>query len=191
MANTEIYAFGADGNALLIKNISNIFRGAASIWRLLEEKYLPQYIPEYAKSMGIKTKEDCKNKLNYIPSRCTAMTDEKAMTEIWNLVDNPDVSEDDKICLYTTFDGCLIKQNDIPKVSKAFRSFEGDTSLKEQADVLDEIYNSNLYMAIGWNQSGVNNNWSTFGGIKDGIKIPYNCLTGTYHYWLFDDLKNF
>lgn len=190
MSYTEIYGFNANGYAYHLSDVHNAFRGAMAIWRFLEDKYLPPYIPQYLRNIGITDPNECERHLHYKPTRCTSMEDEPTR-EIWNLVDRQDVSEDERICLFTTFDHCLVKREDIPKVVNAFRAFEGQTSLKEQAEILEKAYSDENCIAIGWNQTSVNGDtWANY-DYDEGTdeSIPYNCLTGNGHYWLFDELK--
>ena len=190
MSYTEIFGFDKDGNAYSQADIENAWRGAMAIWNILEDKYLPPYVPEYAKKIGITTAQDCERILKYKPTRCTVVMEENAMKEIWDLANKNDVSDTDRICLFTTFDRCLVKKEDIPKVIQAFRSFEGETSLKEQADVLEQMYLDDGCIAVGWNQTSVScDTWINFGGYDEETEesIPYNCITGAEHYWLFDE----
>lgn len=191
MSYTEIFGFNKNGDAYLKSEVKNAWRGGMAIWRFLEQKYLPPFIPDYAKQRGCSTVEDCEKYLGYRPSRCSSMQT-TPLQAIWDLEERDDVSITDKICLFTTFDNCLIKKEDIPRVIEAFRAFEGETSLKEQADVLEQLYADEDCIAVGWNQTSVNyDSWGTFGGYDEekDESIPYNCLTGTQHYWLFDELK--
>ena len=55
----------------------------------------------------------------------------------------------------------------------------GETSLKEQADILQEIYDSGDYTAVGWNQNSIScEMWN-----------EYNYMTEENHWWLFDELE--
>lgn len=168
MSSTEIFGFNKQGEAYFYDEVKNSWRGGMAIWRILEEKYLPPYM------------------FGFSPSRCSGSNVE-AMGEIWDLVLNENVTETDKICLATTFDKSLVKKEDIPKIVKAFREFDGETSLKEQADILEEMYQDEDCIAVGWNQTSVNgDNWCTKGGYdeEEDDCIPYNCLTMEEHCWL-------
>lgn len=192
MSYTEIFGFDKEGNVYCQANIRNAWRSGMAVWRFLEDKYLPPYIPQYAQHRGATSPEECEKRLGYKPTRCSSAFERGAMDEIWGLADRQDVELTDRICLFTTFDKCLVKRADIQKVIEAFRAFKGDTSLKEQADVLEQMYADENCIAVGWNQTSVNcDTWANFGGYdKDNdTPIPYNCLTGTEHYWLFDELK--
>lgn len=191
MSCTEIYAFDIKGNAYLFGTVSNSWRGAMAIWRYLEEKYLPPYIPNYMRSLGVTTAEECKRQMNFVPTRCSACQI-RDMQEIWDLCDSPKLSEAERICLYTTFDRYLIKKEDIPRVVKAFKEFEGDTSLKAQAEILEKAYKDDNCMAIGWNQTSVcADNWGTYGGYDQELDkvIPYNCLNDDNHDWIFEEME--
>lgn len=173
MSYTEIYGFDKNGDAYYYDSVGNAWRGGMAIWQYLEKKYLPPYYSKYA---HIKT------------SRCYSM-DNEAMKDIWQLANDERVSEVDKICLLTTFDNVLVKKEDIPKVIEAFRSFDGETSLKEQADILEDMANDDDCIAVGWNQTSVNaDTWENDSyNAETDEAIPYNCLTQNKHGWLFHD----
>ncbi len=118
MSYTEIFGFDKTGDAYSAADIRNAFRGSMAIWMYLEGKYLPPYLPEYAKKIGIKTTEEFEQKKGYKSSRCMAITEQDAMKEIWDLVYSDTISETDKICLYTTFDNCLVRKENMPKLIK-------------------------------------------------------------------------
>lgn len=165
MSCTEIYGFDKDGNAYCQTEVKNAWRGAMAIWNALGERYLP---------LG------------------KSIFNNERMRQIWSLYDSSNISNTDKICLGTTFDKVLIKREDIPDVVEAFRDFDGDTSLKEQADILEEMFKDGDCIAVGWNQTSVTcENWENFGGYDEekDESIPYNCLTGTEHWYLFDDFE--
>lgn len=106
------------------------------------------------------------------------MFDIEKMREIWNLVDNPDVATTERIVLFTTLDKCLVKKEDFEKVISAFREFEGNTSLSEQADILEGLLSDDDCIAVGWHQNSIScEQW-----------FDYNCLKDTGHFWLFNEL---
>lgn len=191
MSCTEIYGFNKEGNAYLYAEVKNSFRSGIAVWRRLEKKYLPAYLPPYAKEMGFTNAEDYNRQFDVDSSRVFSMSNPDAMREIWNLQDDKNVSVLDKICLHTTFDNCLIHKEDIPRIVEAFRAFDGETSLPEQADILEKMFNDDNCIAVGWNQTSVNaDTWSNYDYDEENdVLIPYNCITGTKHYWLFDDLN--
>lgn len=152
MSYVEIFKFDKEGNSESYANIKNAYRGAMAVWNFLGEKY-------------------CGHK--------ASIFDLEPMKEIWNLVDDEKVSLDERIVLFTTLDKCLIKKDDIPRVVKAFRNFYGDSSLGEQADVLEEIYKEEDCIAVGWHQNSV----------SCEMWFDYNCLNDEEHYFLFDELK--
>ena len=179
MSNTEIFGFDKEGNAYLAGEVKNAFRGAMAIWRILEEKYLPPIDNEYTqaleKSFGIKY------------SRCSS---EDTIQEVWALQNSDKLSIEEKIVLFSTFDKMLVKKEDIPKVINAFISFEGETSLKEQAEILQDLLESDNCIAVGWNENSVViDNWVNYSYDEENDRaIPYNCLKQNEHYWLFDEL---
>lgn len=190
MSNTEIYGFDKEGNAYFEDEIRNAWRGGMAVWSFLEEKYLPPFVPNYARQIGIKTPEEFEKRFGHKPYRTTTLMEDAGIREIWNLEHDENVTETDRICLATTFDYVLVKKENIPLVVEAFRAFEGTTSLKEQADVLERMYDDEDCIAVGWNQTSVNGDtWSNYGGYdeENDCCIPYNCFTGDKHWWLFHE----
>ena len=195
MSQTEIYGFDQSGNAYFKAGIKNSWRGAMAIWSFLEEKYLPPYIPDYIKATnwyydGIGFDEVVEN-LGYKPTRVTSpLGKDNPLQEIWDLADSEELSLDEKIVLYTTFDSMLVKKEDLPRVIEAFNKFEGITSLKEQASVLTEMLEDENCIAVGWNQTSVNaKTWDNYADDeKTDDGVSYNCLTQDEHFWLFDEL---
>ena len=151
MSYTEIFKFDKDGNSESVADIKNAYRGAMAVWDILGKKYC---------------------------GHGASIFDLSAMKRIWNLADSKRVSLDERIVLCTTLDKCLIRKEDIQRVVTAFRNFDGETSLKEQADVLEELYQDDDCIAVGWHQNSVScEQW-----------FEYNCLEQTDHYYLFDEL---
>jgi hypothetical protein len=152
MSCTEMVFFNKDGAASEKIELENSWRGAMAIWSFLSEKYLHRKL-----SFG------------------------SNIQEVVNLCDNETVSIQEKICLMTTLDKVLVKEENFEKVLMAFRAFEGNTSLKEQADVLES---RDDVIAVGWNQTSVSENFWL-----DREK-PYNCITEEEHWWLFEELPD-
>lgn len=196
MSCTEIYVFKQDGNAELYGEVRNAWRGGMAVWHEMEARYLPPYIPNYVKicnwyHSGMDY-SDIVLKLGYTPTRCAApdFSGGDPMNDIWQLYGSDKVSEKDQIVLATTFDGCLVRKEDIPKVIDAFNSFGGETSLPEQAEILQKAFDDPEIIAVGWNQTSVNGDtWSNIGGYdeEEDEYLPYNCLTMKDHWWLFHE----
>lgn len=175
MSYTEIYAFDKEGNAHLYGKIQNAWRGAMAVWRTMEERYLPPY-----QMHGIKTSRTLGG---IFGGKNPAM-------EIWKLADSLKVPIDERIVLHTTFDKCLVKKEHLHCVIDAFNRFDGDTSLQLQAQILEQMEKDPDIIAVGWNQTSViADTWSNY-RYDDVIDapMPYNCLTGQDHYWLFEQL---
>lgn len=163
MSYTEIYGFNRDGNAYDQAQVQNAWRGAMAIWRIMEERHLPP-VP-YSRLM------------NPVEARA-----------VWRLYADKSVPMHERIVLLSTMDKCLVKKEDFPRLIEAFRKFEGDTSLPEQADILEAMLENEDCIAVGWNQTSVTATpWWSYDEETDE-EIPYNCLTGSDHFWLFDDL---
>lgn len=194
MSYTEIFRFGTNGDAIIHAWVSNSWQGAVAIWKIMEERYLPPYIPPYVRNKIWYTPGMSpimlKKRLGSLPSRIGPGTG-NAMEEIWNLVDNPRIPLHERIVLFTTLDDILVKKENIPQVIDAFRKFEGETTLNIQANVLEHLMARNDFIAVGWNQNSVNtNSWECRGGYdkQTNKELPYNCLSMQQHQWLFEEL---
>lgn len=198
MSTTEIYAFGKDGYAYLYSETRNAWRGGMAIWQLLEERHLPVYVPEWVKKQywyrpGM-TREELKKHMGFSPTRCARDlgTKRDPLQDIWELQHDKNIPLHERICLYTTFDEALVKRENIPIVIDAFRKFGGETSLPEQADILEKMLSEPDIIAVGWNQTSVSaDSWDTLGEYdeENDENKPYNCLTGKEHFWVFDELE--
>lgn len=184
MSYTEIYMFDKMGDANLAGQIQNAWRSAMAIWRIMEERHLPPYVPNYVKRCNWykpnMTNQEIVEKIGYQPSRCapTLGKDGKnPIQEIWDLADSIDVPKHERIVLFTTFGCCLLKKDNIPAVIEAFHQFGGETSLIEQADFLEQLLNDDDCIAVGWNQTSVNaDTWGNKYYDEDTEEsIPYNC----------------
>ena len=183
MSYTELYKFKKDGNAESLGEIKNALRGAMLVWGILDKRYLePLPKPTWMSQQDY-------NERGY--SRCSAMFDPNAMKEIWGIAKREEVSRVDKIVLSTTFDRVIVKRENIEETIKAFRDFEGETSLKEQADILEEALKDKDLIAVAWNQTSVNGDtWTNFGDYNEETEEyeSYNILTDNDHWELFEDL---
>lgn len=191
MSYTEIFTFNKDGLCCDEYDVKNAWHGAMAVWRILEEKYLPPYHPRYVPE-GMPM-EEFENRFGYKPSRLSiTAADEKEnpANQIWDLFENESISMDDRIVLGTTLDHVLIRRDEIGKVIRAFRNFDGETNLNEQADILAKIMEDENISAVGWNQTSVNaDTWMNAGIYEQGECQPYNYLIQDDHWWLFDELE--
>lgn len=169
MSYTEIYKFTPKGNVKFVAEIKNAYRGAAAVWDIIGNRYLGNYIPEWSKSAPADMKRESYSR----------MMDKEEMRKVWALYKSKDISEVDKIVLLSTFDYAVCMFKDLPRLIKAFNEFQGETSLPEQAQVLQGLLKSKTVLAVAWNQSSV-------GEFLLGEK--YNLLAGTQHFDFLKDL---
>ena len=183
MSYTEIYKFNKNGNAEAIGEIRNAFRGAMAVWSSLEKKYLPEFIPEWAKSFPAEPGKTY--------SRISSMNQED-MKEIWGIVKHPDITDTHKIAMNSTFDNVVVKRENLERLLVAFREFEFETSLKEQADLIEAALKDDPeLLGIAWNQTSVcGDTWDNIGGYDEETEepIPYNLLKEEKHWFLFEEL---
>lgn len=193
MSSTDIYGFRKTDNcAELCASIPNAWRGAMAIWSALEEKYLPPYIPDHVKFCNWyrpdMSFDEIVQRNGYKPTRCNTITlnpKDSPIHDVWNLTYSFDLTKEDRIALYSTFDRILVSADYTPEVIAAFRAskLEG-TSLSEQADVLENLLKSGEYIAFGWGNSTSPHQWDSYAQAQDGTDIPYNCKTGKDHWWI-------
>ena len=184
MSYTEIYKFGKDGKAQFLGETKNAFRGAMCVWNVLDEKYLPPYIPEWSIKLG----EDISDKRYH---RSGSMSPEP-LKEIWALFSDSNVSFEDKVVLGSTFDKVIVRKEDLPELIKAYKSFADFSSLPEQAELIEKAFEEDDdLIAIGFNQTSVNGDtWLNAGGYDENDEgIPYNILEQDSHWNLFSDIE--
>jgi hypothetical protein len=138
MSYTEIYRITKAGNTKLEGEIRNAHRGAMAVWTYLEEKYLPPLI-KYGQKF---TRVIC--------------SEPEEIQPLWDLAKDERLSEAEKICMLSTFDNVMVLKEDIPRLCKAFREFPGQTSLPEQADLIESLLKVKNCWAVCWNQTSVN-----------------------------------
>lgn len=177
MSYTEIYKVLKNGDVHFLGEVKNSFRSAMKIWDILDSKYLPEYEPYY--------------RFNSIDKYYRTMDMKgEAVKEVWNLVDRDDVDINDKLCLISTFDNVIFLKEDLPSLLNAFQNFNTETSLIEQADIIEnELLNNKDLIGIAWNQTSVNAGaWEIYD--EDGeYERCYNIYIDSNHY-LYSNLKN-
>lgn len=186
MSHTEIYGFKDNGDATLIGEATNSFRGAMAVWIEMEKKYLgplpnPGWIPEGEyKARGYWRSASSFGVLDNPKGN--------PMREVWALFSDDTVDAADKIVLGTTFDNVVVRRKFVEEVIECFENFRGETNLKEQAEVLREALKDPDIIAVAWNQTSVNgDNWENRVYDEDGNSSPYNFITGKEHWFLFQD----
>jgi hypothetical protein len=159
---TELYKITKTGNVKPYKEYQNSWRGAMMIWRKLEEKYLPPFLPDWFMPT---------------PNHTSAHRNTvEEMQEVWDLVEDSRLTIQERICMATTFDGYWIKRDIFGAVAEAYDWFAGNytgTSLGEMAqDIHRAIMDTKCY-GLCWNHTSVNGDWYVEYGPNGGIK-PYN-----------------
>lgn len=186
MAKTEIYIFRENGNAEYYAEVPISSRGGMAVWLILEQRYLTSlptptwlYPGEYYSRFAYPSWEaDSKLKRK----------------EVWDLAkpDSP-LTEDERIVLKSTFDYAVCKIKDLPRLIKAYRAFQGNTSLSEQADILINIFDDPKckdVIAIAFTQTSVIEGWDEIGDPdpeSPDDRLPYNLFTGDKHYYLYEE----
>lgn len=191
MSYMTLYGFDTAGNIHEIATFDNSWRFAPTIWGKLEAVYLPPHIPAYIKELpwyheGITIEAIRGHHISL--SRVLCMCEENAMKQIWDLFDDPKVSREHRILLGSTFDYAVVRTEELPELTAAFRTSELALP-QEMADVLDA--HKDEYIAFAWEASlFAGCSWMCLGPVDDdGNGTPYNLLAGNEHFFLFDDLN--
>ncbi len=188
MSYTKIYKFNKKGDASGLVDIKNSWRGAMAIWGIMENKYL-EPLP---KPIWMNDKD---YKRGYSRTCQQPSFNDDApnpMKPIWDLWTNKKVNRIDKIVLGTTFDNVVVMLDNIKETIEAFEKFEGETSLKEQAETLKESLSDKDLIAVAWNQTSVcGDTWTNYNYNEETEEsIPYNIKNQDKHWNLFDDMDN-
>lgn len=168
MSYTEIYKFNKRGKAQILAEVKNAMRGALMVWDILEKKYLPPaQIPRFISGN---------------------------LNEVWELVADPRLSTEERICLLCTLDAATVKKEYLPDLVRCFRSFGGNTNLSEQAAAIEAMLNSSEMddvIAIAFNQTSANaDTWDNNFGVKvNGREVSYNILKMNDHFDVYEQLK--
>lgn len=97
--------------------------------------------------------------------------------KLWDLFEDERLTKNERIILGATYDFVLVKKEDISLVIDAFKSFENESNLSEQADILAYVLNDDDCIAIGW-QPSFTDMWQN-----------YDILTEKRHWSLLDQIN--
>jgi hypothetical protein len=197
MSYTEVYRFKKNGEAQLFDEHRNAHRWAMAIWIIMEELYLPVYIPEWAKGLPASMKKEAYSRSGGL--------DGDAIKEIWNIYKDPNVPKRDKLVLGSTFDEVIILKENLAELIQAYRDFGKETNglkikaydnnewssgCEEIANILEEALKDEETIAVAFGISLSSNQWSD-GSYDEETEeyLPYNILTQDNHWNLFEDFK--
>lgn len=169
MSAIEINVFGLDGACRPYGEVRNAMDGALTIWERLSDKYRLPFHPW-------KTEDGF---------------------PIWKACNQGKLSEADRICVLFTFDNAWVRREHVAKLVEALRAFHAGhvagtgitPSIAAVADALEAAAKDETILGFSFNQTSVNSNpWFSY---SDGADepTPYNVLTGTRHWEIFDDWK--
>lgn len=184
MSYTEITFFGKDGKPSYTEEIRNAWRGAISVWHFMEETYLPEYIPDFVKAVPSLHEEG--RKYHRTPSG-----DSKTLKEVWDIVNLESIIRKHQIVMLSTYDNVLVKKENFKELIEAYRSTSGEfeSSLGEQADIIEKALKNEDIIAVGWNQTSVCSNCWYYGDYDEEAEegIPYDINSMDKHWFLFEE----
>lgn len=168
MSYTTIYKVPEKGEIENYAEFKNSHRGAFNVWTEMARRYLG---------------------MEMLP-----MFRDGGMRPIWDLARNPEIPENDRIVMMSTFDRVMVKREDLPRLIEAFRDFGSrfePGSLLEQAKALEKLVSDSTCYAVCWNQTSVNSDhWQIGEGdpeVEDDYKLRmYDISKDTDHWFMFD-----
>lgn len=162
MSTTEIYAVDKEGNVKFYGEANNSWKGATFVWNELNDKYNLND----GMFFGFK--------------------------KVWGNFGTALYTPLENIILGTTFDGVLVKKENIKELIESFENYHKqypDTNFNEQANILKQILEEDLE-GVAWCQTSVANDAWDFDYDEENEEIiPYNINKGDKHWYLFDDIK--
>lgn len=161
MSTTEIMMIKSNGDVVGYEDIPNAWRGGAYVWKQLSEKY------KLGESMF------------------------SGYEETWGNFNEGVYRKHENIVLGSTLDGVIVLKEDFGKLIHAFKMYgkeEPNSSLSEQAGVINQMLGKEDCIGVAWNQTSVCDDAWDYGWDEeaDGV-IPYNIFKGDKHWELFND----
>lgn len=164
MSTTEIMMIKSNGDVVGYADIQNSWRGGMHVWNSLQEKY---NINE-----GLFGMNGFKN--------------------TWGNFGKGIYQRHEDIVLGSTFDGVIVLKKDFGKLIHAFKMYgkeEPNSSLSEQADVINQMLGKEDCIGVAWNQTSVcDDAWDYKWDDETDEVIPYNIFKGDKHWSLFLDV---
>ncbi len=180
MSYMRIFVIKKNGDLESVKKFGNSHRGGPLLWDWIERKYMPYDKSKWEFSVFIHR-------------------DKEGMDKFWKLVEDDRLPEYQRIALYHTYDGVMVKKENLKRLVDALEMMASDMEdcghLLDQVDFLKgKVLDRNDILGICWQQSStVGSAWGSEGVIYDENENsrPFNIYKDNYHdqHWLFDVLK--
>lgn len=154
MSYTELVFFDKKGDVVEIKEVKNAFLSAFTIWKRLYQKYYPNedWVKELYSNM-------CKN--------------------VWKLYETHDLTKDELICLFYTYDYGLTNRENVKHLIDALKTYhiEDEDTLLEQAEIIEKAFENEKIEFIGTHQTTVSCSYW----------YDNNCIDEPEGWLIFDD----
>jgi hypothetical protein len=148
----------------------NSWGGAARIWDSLFQKYIEK-IDEYD---------------NWLRAGA-----DKRLWQVWK---DPRLQECERLVYFLCCDDALVKREDFTKMAEAIRKFKELHPSKEghvcHLNLFAEVFETETCDAIGMHATSVCENPWIGWDEKTDEAVPYNFLTGTKHWFVYDKQKD-
>jgi len=181
MSYTLMFTVDADQDVNEFASFGNAWGGAMAVWMYLNDKYFP---PKPGEDEG---------------SYKRSVLNQEHLKKIWSLQKRRDIPAHDVIGLFTTFDGAMVRNEHMSMLADHLDDLYAAmvthygveqmekrvNNIRSQASVLRDIAGDETHKAVCWQHNSITQNpWWNYKEDK-----PYNLNTGTYHWFIFDELK--
>lgn len=139
MSYVTIHKVPEKGEITDYAEIKNAWLGAMYIWESMYLRYI---------SLGV-----------YDMAQVQINMMNRDMQKVWDLAKDEQIPLAFRIVLITTFDKCMVRRSDLPRVISAFSdflmAFSGENNLVGQMNVLRELSKDETCYAVCWTQTSV------------------------------------
>lgn len=182
MSYSTLYSLNVEGEVRGEKEYRNGHGYAMPIWSWLHEKYIKPHDPgSYVLSGGGKP--------------------------VFSLRDDPRLEDWERICLWASFDWAIVKAQDCPELTKAFRRLHEEFKAKlpdhvchygEMANDIDALVKSGAQGVAFWATSVAADDWGAnhgectcaCGNVHDNEEPrPYNINVDARHFFMFEEME--
>jgi len=165
MSYTTLYKVPESGEIVVSREFHNAFRGGYLIWENLAKRYLG------VNSVALLLLHD-------------------GMEDVWKLAERGDVPWAHKVALMTTFDGVMVRRENLPRLIDALEQYARDFidpgHIPEQIEALRELVDDEDCFAACWQQTSVTSAWSV--SLPNDETRMYDVSRDTWHWFLFDEV---
>ncbi len=189
MSRAELFEVPKEGELRRLFEYQNSWGGAMRWWTILGEHYRPGPNAEVLHVSDFDFTRDC-----FMP---TGEAGEETMSRIWKLPNNPNVELHHQTVLRLTFDRCIVKAEDLLRLSEDLQKFVLDFGRKEtghapairkhladRARAWEKEPGDLLGVCFNW--TSVTDAWYVYEEEEDDSRM-YDVTKDEGHWFLYED----